>query len=171
MEWKKNILIGLLLVCVGALLGTIVTKSCSTPQIQQIEILRTDTLVVERIDTVIIEKPVPYKVTITDTIYVNGNLNGNLGNLDGNLQGGYLFVQEVKEYGDSTYYARISGINAYLEEIRVYPKGTIKYITTIEKVYQKPKKWGLGISAGYCFTNNSFKPYVGVGVTYDLIQW
>ena len=167
MKWKINILIGLLLVCVGALLSMMLTKSCSTPQIQQIEILRTDTLVVERVDTLIIEKPVPYKVTLVDTIYVNGNL----GNLDGNLQGGYLFVQEIKEYKDSTYYARISGINAYLEEIRVYPKETIKYITTTEKVYQKPKKWGLGISAGYCFTGNSFKPYVGVGVTYNIIQW
>ena len=102
----------------------------------------------------------PYKVTVVDTIYLYDTNNTS-----------QVFVQEVKEYGDSTYYARISGINAYLEEIRVYPKETIKYITTTEKVYQKPKKWGLGISAGYCFTNNSFKPYVGVGVTYDLIQW
>ena len=161
MKWN-NILIGSLLVFVGALLSTIVTKSCSTPQIEKVEIVKTDTLVVERIDTLIVEKPVPYKVTVVDTIYLYDTSN------DTSI--GQVLVQEIKEYGDSTYYARISGINAYLEHIEVYPKETIKYITKTEKVYQKPKKWGLGISAGYCFTDK-FQPYIGVGITYDIIQW
>lgn len=158
MKWN-NILIGLLLVCVGALLSTMLTRRT---QIQQIEIVKTDTLVVARIDTITIEKPIPYKVVVKDTIYINDTIN--------NYINGNIFIQEVKEYKDSTYYARVSGINAYLEEIRVYPKETIKYITKTEKVYQKPKKWGLGISAGYCFTDK-FQPYIGVGITYNIIQW
>ena len=82
-----------------------------------------------------------------------------------------VFLQEVKEYKDSTYYARISGINAYLEEINVYPKEATKYIYKVEKVAQEPKKWGLGVSAGMAVAGGEFQPYIGVGITYNLIQW
>lgn len=153
MEWKNNILIGLLLVCVGALLSMILTKSCSTPRIEQIEIVKRDTLVVEKIDTLIVEKPVPYKVMIVDTIYIESNDDSK------------VLVQEIKEYGDSTYYARISGINAFLEEWRTYPKTVTEYITTTETILQKPQKWVIGLQGGIGITPKGVQPYLGVGVT------
>lgn len=160
MKWKINILIGLLLLCVGTLLGTMLMRSCSNPKETITEIVKTDTLTIVRVDTVVRLQPQPYKVEVRDTILLTDTI----------LVGGQMLFQEVKEYKDSTYYARVSGINAFLEEIRVFPRTEYKYITTTEKVYQKPKKWGLGISAGYCFTDK-FHPYIGVGITYDLIQW
>ena len=151
------------------------------------EIVR-DTVTEVFIDTYIVHNPVPYKVTVRDTIYI-----------DNFCQSGQLFVHEVKEYGDSTYYARISGINANLEEWRTYPKTVTKYITKTETIYQRPKKWGLlaaieyEVWGGDSYTkifgelnykdnrNNFFvqggremvtnKWYVAFGYKRDIIQW
>jgi hypothetical protein len=107
-------------------------------------------------------------VVVRDTIYINGNINDNINdNINGNINGN-IFVQEVKEYKDSTYYAKISGINAYLEEIRVYPKTITQYITNTERVYIQPKKWSVGIQGGIGITPKGLQPYLGVGVSRRL---
>lgn len=72
-----------------------------------------------------------------------------------------------KEYSDSTYYARISGYKANLDEIHIYPKTV--YRTTIIKT--KPKKFGIGVHAGYGFSKNGTTPYVGIGVQYNVLSW
>lgn len=126
------------------------------------EIVKTDTLTITRVDTITIVKPQPYKVVVRDTVVVNSFQNS---------QDWKVLVQEVKEYKDSTYYARISGINAYLEEIKVFPRTEYKYITTTEKVYEKPRKWGIGIQVGYGAGKNGIQPYVGVGIQYDLMRF
>jgi hypothetical protein len=112
------------------------TRLYSKPKEIVTEIVKTDTLTIARVDTIRIEKPVPYKVIIRDTIYIRDTV-------------GVTLVQEVKEYKDSTYYAKISGINAFLEEIRVYPKTTTKYVYQIEKVVESPDKWVLYGKAEY----------------------
>lgn len=137
MEWKKNIVIGLLLLCVGGLLSMMLTKSCQNQTVITTEIVKTDTLTIAKVDTITIEKPVPYKVIERDTIYITDTLVGS------------YFVHEVKEYIHPTFYAKISGVNAKLNEIKVYPKTVTKYITTTEKVYQEPKKWGVLVGVEY----------------------
>lgn len=156
----KRILTPLLLLCVGALLGMMLTRSCSKTQIPEPQIIR-DTTLITQIDTQYFPKPVPYKVEVRDTILLTDTI----------FIGGQMLFQEVKEYKDSTYYARISGINAYLEEIRVYPKTTTKYIINTEKVYQKPKKWGIGPQFGFGYANNKLQPYIGIGLQYNLVQF
>ena len=99
----------------------------------------------------------PYKVTVKDTVYVNSFQN------DTDWK---VLAQEVKEYKDSTYYAKISGINAFLEHIEVYPKNTIKYITTTEIIREQPKKWAIGLQGGYGITPKGLQPYIGIGITY-----
>lgn len=160
----KNLLTPLLYICVGALLGTMLMKSCSNPKEITTEIIKTDTLTIVRVDTVVKIQPQPYKVVVKDTVYLQYPQNPQ-------YPQGNLFVQEVKEYRDSTYYARVSGINAFLEEIQVYPRTTTKYINTTEKVYTEPKKWGLGVIGGVGWTNGGLQPYVGVGISWDIIQW
>jgi hypothetical protein len=159
MKWKISILIGLLLLCVGICAGMMLTRSCQKPKEIVKETIKTDTLTLVRIDTITQVLPQPYKVVVRDTIYINDTINGN------------IFVQQIKEYKDSTYYARISGINAYLEEIKVFPRTEYKYITTTEKVYQKPKKWGIGVQVGYGVGKNGIQPYVGVGIQYDFLRF
>ena len=138
----KNVTTLLLSLFVGICFGTMLTKSCSKPQMPEPKIIR-DTTLITQIDTQYFPKPVPYKVIIRDTIYIKDTI-------------GVTLLQEVKEYKDSTYYAKISGINAFLEEIRVYPKTTTKYVYQVEKVAEKPKKWGIGPQVGVGIVNNQF---------------
>ncbi len=75
-----------------------------------------------------------------------------------------------KVYEDSTYRAYVSGFSPNLDSIFVYPKREI--ITIKEAV--KPKRWSVGIQAGYGMTlkqSPQFVPYIGVGISYSLWQF
>ncbi|MBO5407484.1 MAG: hypothetical protein J6A27_08275 [Bacteroidales bacterium] len=146
----RNLLTPLLYICVGALLSMMLMRSCNPKEIPT-EIIKTDTLTIVKVDTVRIVQPQAVKI-MRDTVKITDTI----------LIAGQTFFQEVKEYRDSTYYARVSGINAFLEEIRVYPRTITKYITTIEKEVQKPKKWGLVASAEYGYMGG--RSYLPVGV-------
>lgn len=143
--------------CVGVLLSTMLTRSCHKPKIEIINKVG-DTVIVERVDTFTIIKPVPYRVEVRDTIRLTDTI----------YIGGQMLFQEVKEYKDSSYYARVSGINAFLEEIRVYPKCSTVYINTTEKVYLKPKEWDIALQGGIGITPKGVQPYLGFGVTRRL---
>lgn len=158
--------ISYLLICLlGISIGLLIGRKMSGPaEIKEIEVSRTDTLTIVQTDTVRIVKPQPYEVVVRDTVYLQYPQNPQ-------YPQGDVLVQEVKTYKDSSYTATISGINAYLEHIEVYPKTVTKYITTTEFVREKPKKWGIGIQAGYGIGRNGLQPYVGVGVSYNLIRF
>lgn len=73
-------------------------------------------------------------------------------------------------YRDSNYTAWVSGYKPSLDSIHTYNKA-IYTTRTIERTITKPpRKWGIGISAGYGYGINSklFEPYIGVGVTYVI---
>lgn len=157
----KNLWIILLSAFVGVLLGMMLTKSFQSP-VKEPEIkIERDTTIIVQIDTQYFPKPVPYKVEVRDTVLLKDTI----------YLAGQMLFQEVKEYRDSTYYARISGINAFLEEIRVYPRITTKYITQTEYVRERPKKWGIGIQGGYTISGEGFYPYIGIGISYNFIQF
>lgn len=63
---------------------------------------------------------------------------------------------------DSTYTAWVSGYHASLDSIAVYRQ--MELVT----VRQKPRRWTVGLSAGYGITPKGLQPYVGVGVSYRL---
>lgn len=72
------------------------------------------------------------------------------------------------EYRDSAYHAWVSGFNARLDSIYVFPKT----ITETHKIREPPKRWGLGIQvgAGYC-GDVKFRPYIGIGISYNILTW
>ena len=72
-----------------------------------------------------------------------------------------------KVYEDSLYRAWVSGYEARLDSIDVYSR--TQTITIVEK--SKPKRWGLGVQAGVGANHKGFTPYVGVGVSYNLISF
>lgn len=153
----QKILTLLLLLFAGVCLGMMLTKSCQNP-VKEPEIkIEKDTLIVTRIDTIVQVLPRAVKI-IRDTVEITDTI----------LIAGQTFFQEVKEYQDSTYYARISGINAYLEEIRVYPKTITQYVNTKEYVYIPPKKWSIAIQGGIGITPKGVQPYLGFGVSRRL---
>lgn len=126
-------------------------------------------------DTVTIEKPVPVKeyvydsilVPVVDTLHIRDTV--------------YIALpKERKEYRDSDYVAVVTGYRPELESISVYPKTKVitKTITqTIEVPVKSPKPWGIGIQVGfggqYGITSKrvDYGPYIGVGLSYNIIRW
>lgn len=73
-----------------------------------------------------------------------------------------------RHYADSTYEAWVSGpINPRLDSVRVFATTTI--IT--KEIWKPPKRWHLGVTAGYCYGTKGFQPYVGIGITYSLFSF
>lgn len=128
---------------------------------------RVDTLVVR--DTIVQEKPV-YRtisqvrteyVPVCDTIRIQDT----------------LFVPvpiETKVYEDSLYRAEVSGYRASLDRLEIYQQERI-ITQTIPVQVKERKRWGIGVQAGYGVSTPNGKPvlspYIGIGVSYDLIRW
>ena len=72
-----------------------------------------------------------------------------------------------KVYEDSTYTAYVSGYRASLDSIFVYPRREVVRI----KERSKPKRWGIGIQAGYGVGSDGFSPYFGIGLSYNLFDF
>lgn len=73
-----------------------------------------------------------------------------------------------RHYADSTYEAWISGpIDPRLDSVRVFAATTI--ITRRE--WKPPRRWHIGVTAGYGYGPKGFQPYVGVGITYSVISF
>ena len=60
-----------------------------------------------------------------------------------------------KEYSTDNYRAWVSGYKASLDSVWVYPETKI--------IREKPRRWGIGVIAGYGIGRNGLSPYVGVG--------
>lgn len=126
------------------------------------------------IDTILIEKPVPYKVTRTefrtlrlpvmlfapaDTVWRERTVVDSVE---------VEVSMERRMYQDSTYRAQVSGpaiggLHPSLDWVEVYNR-----TTTIAK---KPSRWGIGVQVGYGMSREGLSPYVGVGVNYNLINF
>jgi hypothetical protein len=52
-------------------------RSCQKSKEIVTEIVKTDTLTIARVDTIRIEKPVPYKVEVRDTVYIDNSFQNN----------------------------------------------------------------------------------------------
>ena len=96
------------------------------------EIVR-DTVVLARVDTFRIEKPVPYPVPAKplppDTVYVAVG--------DSTLP--VEIPMEQKAYGDTLYTAWVSGYRPRLDSIRIYRPTITQVITETRTVRQEPK--------------------------------
>lgn len=110
------------------------------------------------VDTQYILFPVPYLAWIdnSDTIHVSDTC---------------WHLREYKEYQDSNYYAKVSGVAPRLDEIRVYPRTIYETKYVYRDVVSKPKRWGIGLSFGYGIGRNGFSPVIAVTANYNLWQF
>ena len=122
--------------------------------------VKVDTLFVY--DTIFIEKPVIKKVETIDTLLLTVPITDTLMLHDTVLV--YLPIEQ-RQYGDPRYTAWISGYRPQLDSIHIYQR--TEYITKEIKTATKPKRWGIGLQAGYgvSFGNKQIKatPYIGIG--------
>lgn len=134
-----------------------------TKQCDPVKIVQYDTLPpVVRIDTIRDTVPVPkYKEVIRyDTIH--DTADGKPIHLPIPI-GRYLFTD------DSTYRMEVEGYNVKANSIEVYPRTVTQTVIQRVEVPGKPKRWGIGVSAGAALTPEGVKPYVGVGMQYNLV--
>jgi len=155
----KNVVIALALISVAFLLGRRSVK----PEI--VEIHRTDTMWMH--DTVRETVPVPKVRYLTRVDTVPLPVPGDT------VEVPVLVPISRNVYEGEDYRAVVSGFRASLDTLDIFRKTQTVTNTVVQRVEVpgKPKRWGIGVSAGYALTPQGMKPYIGLGVQYDLISW
>lgn len=148
-----------LFLAVGLLVGAAASHFVTKARIAPVERIERDTCYITRVDTFTRVEPRPYRVYVTDTMRVQV-VTEKHDTIWAELP------REVKEYRDTSYYAKVSGFSPSLDAIEVYQR--TKTITITERV--KPSRWGVGISAGYGVGASGLTPYIGVGVNYNFFS-
>lgn len=130
--------------------------------------VKVDTLFVY--DTIFVEKPVIKKVEIIDTLLLPVPITDTLMLHDTVLI--HLPIEQ-HQYGDHRYTAWVSGYRPQLDSIRIYQR--TEFITKEVKPITKPKRWGIGLQAGYgaSISNKQIQatPYIGIGISYNILTW
>ena len=117
--------------------------------------VQSDTIIV--IDTVRDTIPEPVREIVTKYIQVPADT------ITKYIKGDTVFLPVIqKKYLTADYRAWVSGYNAALDSIDVFPK-TVYVTKTVPA-----RRWGLGISAGYGVGRSGLSPFVGIGVYYRM---
>ena len=80
--------------------------------------------------------------------------------------------RETRVYKDSTYRAEVSGYQPSLDRIEIFHSSRV--ITSESVQIPKRKRWGVGVQVGYGATlerQPQLVPYVGLGVSYNILSW
>lgn len=106
-----------------------------------------------------------------ENITGNGNISSD--NIPDSIAVDIPITQKV--YEDSLYRAYVSGYCPSLDSLIIFPRHDI---TTVTNGYTYPKsrqkRWGIGIHVGYGMTMSrtpQFTPYIGFGISYNLITF
>ncbi len=136
---KNNIIIVILVLVIGFVLGLL----CRRTEYVETTIVERDTTVV--VDTHIVERPVPVRVTVVDTMYAEVR--------DTIRMNDTLYVSlplERKEYRRDEFYAVVSGYNPSLTYIEVFPKTV--YVTETTRKKDKANYLSAGVDVLYLGT-------------------
>lgn len=155
----KNVVIALALIAAAFLLGRRSVK----PEI--VKIHRTDTVVVRDTvrETILVPK-VRY-LTRVDTVLLP--VPGDT------VEVPVLVPISRNVYEGEDYRAVVSGFRASLDTLDIFRKTQTVTNTVVQRVEVpgKPKRWGIGVSAGYALTPQGVKPYIGAGISYSFITF
>lgn len=165
MKTKNIIILSACLLIVGIIAGWFARKAVTERHGLE-TVVGLDTLVIR--DTVRERYPVYVERTVTDTMLVALTDTVRVSDT--------VYVRlprEQRMYRDTNYAAWVSGYRPRLDSIEVYP--VTRYVTK-EIILPTPvKRWGIGIQAGYGVGLNGGKvvgvPYIGIGISYDLIRF
>lgn len=136
-------------------------------QIERLENAPADTIRIVRIDTVKVDMPVPvhHYIKEKDTTFIV------LTDVKVDTVKELVFLpREYMVYKDTSYRAVVSGVQPRLDSIEIYQHNTVQTITKTVKVPDK-KRWGLGVNVGAGWDGKEIKPFVGIGVQYNIIRW
>lgn len=154
MKYLPYLLITVLAFCLGWC-----SRSPSVKDVSKYDTLQSEPIVITKVkvDTQLIISPFPYLAWIdhTDTIRTDSCVH----------------LREYKEYQDSNYYAKISGVSPRLVELQIYPKTVYQTKYIYRDIHNKKKKWGIGFSAGHGVTKHGLSPVLAITINYNLWQW
>lgn len=125
--------------------------------------IKVDTLIVR--DTIMQYKPIftdkikvdSVLIPVKDTIVIRDSV--------------YIYMDREKiTWRDSLCEVYASGIMPQVDSVRHFQE--YKYITIETQAPVKVKShWGLGINAGYGVGEGRLTPYIGVGISYNILSW
>lgn len=130
---------------------------------QEPQSIRVDTLFIR--DTIKVTEPVyvtrrmvdSVLVPVTDTIRLRDTL--------------YVFLErEQIRWEDSLSVVYASGVRPEIDSVIHYAERMV-IVKEIPVVRVKKTRWGIGIQAGAGATKDGLTPYVGVGVSYNILSW
>lgn len=162
MRPEKYILIGVGIV-VAILIGFLVGRRCPRNDQGETPTPKVDTLFIR--DTLKVTEPkfitrrvvdsIPYPVTDTirmrDTLYV-------------------LLERQQVTWEDSLSRVYASGIDPVVDSVIHFTQDLI-ITKEIPVIQVKKTRWGIGVQAGIGAGKDGLTPYVGVGVSYNLLSW
>lgn len=162
MKLGTYILIGVGL-AVAVLLGFLVGQRCPRNGGGETPTIKVDTLVIR--DTIKVTKPIsmtkrvvdsiPYPVTDTirmrDTLFV-------------------LLERQQVTWEDSLARVYASGVNPQVDSVIHFTQDLI-ITNEIPVIQVKKTRWGLGVQAGVGAGKDGLTPYLGVGVSYNILSW
>lgn len=153
----------LLALGVSFLIGYTIGRCCHRKLPTEPIKTKVDTLVIRdtitQIQPVSVEKRVIYKqlVMVTDTLSLHDTL--------------YVYLdREQVVWQDSLSVVYASGILPQVDSVKHFRESRIITIENTIPVKIR-SRWGLGVQAGMGAGKNGLTPYVGVGVSYNLISW
>ena len=162
----KQFVCCILLIVLGAAAGMLLPRSCINTSHRDGAETRTDTLYIR--DTIVEIRPVfDAEITVPDMIV---EIEDSIIVKDDSL---LVLPMQQRHYKGDNYEAWVSGYRPQLDSVWVFPE--TRYITKEVPVQRKPTRWGIGIQAGYGLSlpdgRPQVTPYIGVGISYNIIRW
>lgn len=156
----KNIILTVLLAVAFFLTIIWGAKNCTKTPEEKI-IVKVDTLVIH--DTIKVTQAITITKKVVDSIYVPVR--------DTIRQNDTLYVtleREQLRWEDSLSVIYASGVQPRIDSVFHF---TETMVITKEIPVKVKSHWGLGVQAGYGIGKGGFSPYVGVGVSYNILSW
>lgn len=167
-------------IVVAILIGFLVGRRCPRKAQGETPTPRVDTLFIRDTNSFtepqkepspdVLIKEIPVPVYVADSSAIDSLLNecARLERVGDSLQ--LILLRVQRHYSDSTFDAWVSGVDPRLDSIKTYQTNMI-ITKEIPVIQVKKTRWGLGVQAGVGAGKDGLTPYVGVGVSYNLLSW
>ena len=125
-------------------------------------VVRTDTMYVR--DTLTVYRPSKVTRTVKDTVRVIVKET----QIDTMHDTVYVYLpQESIVWQDDRCIVYAHGINPQVDSVTHFSSDAVVTRT----VTGRPKRWGIGVSAGYGMSKDGLSPYIGLGISYNIIRF
>lgn len=159
----RGIIIALVGVLAAGVVGYLCGRECPRNPQESTPTSRVDTLVIR--DTIRAKEPIFYNRIVVDSILVPVH--------DTTMVHDTLLVVLAREqvtWEDSLARVYASGIYPQVDSVIHYTREKV-IVKEIPVTEIRKTRWGIGVQAGMGAGRDGLTPYVGVGVSYNILAW